>query len=299
VQSAVDSALDDDRPPTHPWTLGQTAAERKKKAAEEKEKAEREKDKYRQILYARVVRDKMVLEAFESLFSVQSVSLEELHHHTRLLNQTDYKDVVRERSIQGKCGSPLCSNPLTSGEYDKGKIKISLQMRKTLNNVREPIAFLFLVASRPFSSLPLSSSPRSNVTHAAPRTRRLAHPVDPRAPCRELSWIVTRGRFWHARVPQKGRKFFCSDGCHRSSMIFRSTLSEYRSLPECTPGTLGTKDADNANAGQGTLTGEGEDRCANQEQGGGGREGKGKGGGKEEFPIIEKPLAPPSTEVRL
>lgn len=29
---------------------------------------EREKEKYRQILYARVVRDKMVLEAFEALF---------------------------------------------------------------------------------------------------------------------------------------------------------------------------------------------------------------------------------------
>jgi hypothetical protein len=185
LHSADDSALDDDRPQTHPWvTLEQTAAERKKKAAEEKERAEREKDKYRQILYARVVRDKMVLEAFESLFSVQSVSLEELHHHTRLLNQTDYKDVVRERSIQGKCGYPLCANPLTSGEYDKGKIKISLQMRKTLNNVREPIAFL-LVASRPISSLPLSSSPWSSVTRAAPRARILAHPADPREPCRE------------------------------------------------------------------------------------------------------------------
>lgn len=157
MHSADDFALDDDRPQTHPWvTLEQTAAERKKKAAEEKERAEREKDKYRQILYARVVRDKMVLEAFESLFSVQSVSLEELHHHTRLLNQTDYKDVVRERSIQGKCGYPLCANPLTSGEYDKGKIKISLQMRKTLNNVREPIAFLCspLAPSLPCPSLP-------------------------------------------------------------------------------------------------------------------------------------------------
>jgi len=82
-------------------------------------------------------------------------------------------------------------------------------------------------------------------------------------------------------------------------MIFRSTLSEYRSLPECTPGTLGSKDADDAK--QGTWAGEGEDGCVDQGQGGvgGGREGKGKGVDKEEFPIIEKPLAPPSTEVRL
>lgn len=66
------------------------------------------------------------------------MTLDELHHHTRLLNQADYKDVVRERSIRGHCGYPPCGEPLTAGEFDKGKIKISLAQRKTFNNVRPP-----------------------------------------------------------------------------------------------------------------------------------------------------------------
>ena len=57
---------------------------------------------------ARFARDMKVLEACEALFA-PGVDIETLENSGSILRQQDYKDCVKERTLRGLCGYPLCS----------------------------------------------------------------------------------------------------------------------------------------------------------------------------------------------
>ena len=57
---------------------------------------------------ARFARDMKVLDACEALF-VPGVDIETLENCGSILRQQDYKDCVKERTLRGLCGYPLCA----------------------------------------------------------------------------------------------------------------------------------------------------------------------------------------------
>ena len=57
---------------------------------------------------ARFARDMKVLDACEALFA-PGVDIETLENCGLVLRQQDYKDCVKERTLRGLCGYPLCA----------------------------------------------------------------------------------------------------------------------------------------------------------------------------------------------
>jgi hypothetical protein len=57
---------------------------------------------------ARFARDMKVLDACEALF-IPGVEIETLENCGSILRQQDYKDCVKERTLRGLCGYPLCA----------------------------------------------------------------------------------------------------------------------------------------------------------------------------------------------
>ncbi|KAF8401244.1 hypothetical protein HHK36_012176 [Tetracentron sinense] len=72
----------------------------------------------------------------DAVHKLQLSLLEGIRHENQLfaagslMSQSDYEDVVTERSISNLCGYPLCANPLPSERPRKGRYRISLKEHK-------------------------------------------------------------------------------------------------------------------------------------------------------------------------
>ncbi|CAA0839599.1 Putative RNA polymerase II subunit B1 CTD phosphatase RPAP2 homolog [Striga hermonthica] len=72
----------------------------------------------------------------DAVLKLQFSLLEGIKHESQLmtsgalLSQSDYQDVVTERSIAGMCGHPLCTNPLPTERPWKGRYRVSLKEHK-------------------------------------------------------------------------------------------------------------------------------------------------------------------------
>ena len=62
-----------------------------------------------------------------------------------VLSQSQYSDVVEERSIEQLCGYPLCDAPL--GTPPKQKYKISLETKQILDLTERKVPLIFSYAS--------------------------------------------------------------------------------------------------------------------------------------------------------
>ncbi|GER46511.1 malate dehydrogenase [Striga asiatica] len=72
----------------------------------------------------------------DAVLKLQCSLLEGIKHESQLttsgalLSQSDYQDVVTERTIAGICGHPLCTNPLPTERPRKGRYRVSLKEHK-------------------------------------------------------------------------------------------------------------------------------------------------------------------------
>ncbi|GER42614.1 RNA polymerase II subunit B1 CTD phosphatase Rpap2 [Striga asiatica] len=72
----------------------------------------------------------------DAVLKLQFSLLEGIKHESQLmtssalLSQSDYQDVVTERSIAGMCGHSLCTNPLPTERPWKGRYRVSLKEHK-------------------------------------------------------------------------------------------------------------------------------------------------------------------------
>ncbi|KAG8369039.1 hypothetical protein BUALT_Bualt15G0108900 [Buddleja alternifolia] len=77
-----------------------------------------------------------ILTVKDAVHKLQLCLLEGINHENQLfaagslISQSDYIDVVTERTIANMCGYPLCSNPLPSERPSKGRYRISLKEHK-------------------------------------------------------------------------------------------------------------------------------------------------------------------------
>lgn len=95
-----------------------------------------------------------------AIFEIQMFLLDGVHEKARLqatsplLTQSEYSDVVTERSISKQCGYPLCHNGLITDSSRKGRYRISLHEHKVydLSETRLFCCANCLVASKIFQS---------------------------------------------------------------------------------------------------------------------------------------------------
>ena len=79
---------------------------------------------------ARLKREQKVLDMCEALFVPGGVEIEVLEEATKYLSQDDYRGVVKERSVRGLCGYPVCSRSVSGEHGDLGPVRLLLHAQK-------------------------------------------------------------------------------------------------------------------------------------------------------------------------
>ncbi len=112
---------------------------------------------------ARFARDMKVLDACEALFS-PGVGIETLENCGSILRQQDYKDCVKERTLRGLCGYPLCA-AAPSPSRDCGASFTVLLQKPGVFHSKVLLVFLLEIATNPFTHSKCSHPSRGDHAH--------------------------------------------------------------------------------------------------------------------------------------